>query len=121
MRKKKNWKELTERYFRAETSEQEELRLREYLVKHAGECEEYDEALALMGLCSMARKDKSTNNLMPLHWLVSVAVAACVILAMILMPRTEDQYRVMMNGHEVESTLATALMENQMTEIFDLE
>ena len=112
------WEALAERYFLAETSEQEEAQLRKFLCSSYAQDSRFDEARAAMSLLHVCRSKRRPAMRYPLR---VVAVAACLYLAFFLgwhQYRQHNISRVRIAGQEVEAD-ASLLMQKQMTEMFN--
>lgn len=55
IRSAKEWKELAERYFEAQTTDEEERQLRSFLVTEAAAGKEFDEVRAVMGFLMVGK------------------------------------------------------------------
>lgn len=83
IRSAEEWKELPERYFEAQTTDEEERQLRLFLVTEAASGKEFDEAKAVMGFLAVGkglRRPKKEYHL-PVYakkWVVAV-VAFCIM------------------------------------------
>ena len=112
------WEDLAERYFLAETSEEEELQLRRFLCSEEAQDPRFDEVRATMAYLQMCRSKRKPALKLPLK---AVAVAACLVIAMFLGWYQYQQYNisdVRVAGQEVEAD-ASLLMQKQMAEMFN--
>lgn len=91
MSKKDYWLRLSERYFEAETTDEEEEMLKSFLLSEAGQDGDFDELRAVMGFVAVGRqvnhKDASAHR----HFFgrtaaVYAAAAACVLFILMLVP-----------------------------------
>lgn len=83
IRSTEEWKELTERYFEAQTTDEEERQLRHFLVTEAAAGKEFDEVRAVMGFLTVGkslRQPKKSYHLpvYSMKW-VAVVVVFCVM------------------------------------------
>lgn len=76
----KYYDNLIERYFEAETSEQEEQELLQFLLSPDAEDERYDEVRATMGYALTARKRKEAKAPRKAAFSHRWAAAACILL-----------------------------------------
>lgn len=135
------WEEMTERYFLAELTEQEEARLRRFLCSDEARDARFDEARATMSYLYVAQAEASPapseggerqSPAMsggrinpPLLWRrrgrLAIAVAASLLVAFL----GWHQYRqynvssVRMAGEDIEEADASLLMRQQMTAMFN--
>jgi len=113
------WEELAERYFQAETSEQEEAQLRKFLCSDAAHDPRFDEARAALSLLHVSRPHGKPHVIQ--HPLRAVAVAACLCIAAFIGWHQYRQYNmssVRIAGENIEAD-ASLLMQRQMTEMFN--
>ena len=113
------WEDLAERYFLAETTEEEEAQLRKFLCSSEGQDMRFDEVRATMSYLHACRsKHKNTSLKLPLK---AVAVAACLCIAAFLgWQQYQQRYMssVRIAGQDVEAD-AALLMQRQMVEMFN--
>ena len=112
------WEALAERYFQAETSEEEEVRLRKFLCSEGGQDPRFDEVRAAMSFLHVCRSKRGPSVEFPFK---AVAVAACLCAAAFLGWYQYQQYNmsdVRVAGQEVEAD-ASLLMQKQMAEVFN--
>ena len=112
------WEDLAERYFLAETSEQEEAELRRFLCGDEAQDPRFDEVRATMAYLHVCRPKRKPVIKLPLR---AVAVAACICLAAFLGWYQYQQYNisnVRVAGQDVEAD-ASLLMQKQMAEMFN--
>lgn len=112
--------ELIERYFNAETTLEEERRLRQLLADTPPGDQLADEAKAVMGfsLCAPRRKKA---RLMPQGvraWLSAAAAIAIVFTIGLFMPDTPDMIYASINGHEVTDN--NRVMQMMQAELSDM-
>ena len=131
------WEDLAERYFQAETSEQEEAELRKFLCSNAARDPRFDEIRATMSFLHVSRQKSVATSSFPLwrraveqkhspkggagRGLVLAAAAACLFLAAFLGWHQYQQHNmncVRIAGKETEAD-ASLLMQQQMTEMFN--
>ena len=123
------WEQMAERYFLAETSEEEEAQLRKFLCSSQAQDPRFDEIRATMSLlhvCRQASPKREVNYAdegTPFPWerLRIIAVAACLCVAMFLgwyhyQQRNISSVRIA--GEDVEAD-ASLLMQRQMAEMFN--
>lgn len=106
---------MAERYFLAETTEQEEAQLRKFLCSSEANDSRFDEIKATMSFVHVCRQKSAASSLLPL------TVAACLLLAAFLGWHQYQQYNissVRIAGEEVEAD-ASLLMQQQMAEMFN--
>ena len=112
------WEDLAERYFLAETTEQEEAELRRFLCSEEGQDSRFDEVRATMSFLHACRSKRRSSVKFPFK---AVAVAACLCAAAFLGWHQYQQYNisdVRVAGQEVEAD-ASLLMQKQMAEMFN--
>ncbi|MCD8236545.1 MAG: hypothetical protein LUD00_07800 [Prevotellaceae bacterium] len=85
------WLHLSERYFEAETTDEEEGMLKSFLLSEAGRDSEFDELRAVMGFVAvgrrMNRKDASAHRrFFGRTVAVYAAAAACVLFMLVFVP-----------------------------------
>jgi len=125
------WEQLAERYFQAETTEEEEQQLRRFLCSSQAQDPRFDEIRATMSLLYVGRQASPVLhpalsvgvNKTPSPWLRLriVAVAACLCIAMFLGWRQYQQHNissVRIAGVAIEAD-ASQLMQQQMTEMLN--
>ena len=112
------WEEMTERYFLAETTDEEEVQLRRFLCSSQAQDSRFDEIRATMSLLYVSRPKR---RLYVKHPYRAIAVAACLCVAMFLGWRQYQQHNissVRIAGEDVEAD-ASLLMQQQMAEMFN--
>ena len=122
------WEALAERYFQAETTEEEEAQLRKFLCSTQARDPRFDEIRATMSFLHVCRQASSVPskggvNGTPSPWerLKVIAIAACLCIAMFLgwyQYRQHDISTVRIAGEDIEAD-ASLLMQRQMTEMFN--
>ena len=126
------WEDLAERYFLAETSEEEEAQLRRFLCSSEGQNPRFDEVRATMAYLHICRQaspipSKGGVNRTPSPWervgerLKVIAIAACLCIAAFLGWYQYQQHymsSVRIAGQDVEAD-ASLLMQKQMAEMFN--
>lgn len=125
------WEQMAERYFLAETSEEEEAQLRKFLCSSQAQDPRFDEIRATVSLLHVSRQTspvssqsgKGTPSLSERagERLRIIAVAACLCIAMFLgwyhyQQRNISSVRIA--GEDVEAD-ASLLMQRQMAEMFN--
>lgn len=91
MSKKDYWLRLSERYFEAETTDEEEEMLKSFLLSEAGRDSDFDELRAVMGFVAVGRKVNRKDASVYRHFFgrtaaVYAAAAACVLFILMLVP-----------------------------------
>lgn len=112
------WEEMAERYFLAETSEEEELMLRRFLCSSEGQDPRFDEVRATLAFLHVCRTQHTARVTHPLRALV---IAACFCAAAFLGWYQYHQHNmssVRIDGEMVEAD-ASQLMQQQMAEMFN--
>ena len=112
------WEALAERYFLAETTEEEEAQLRKFLCSTQARDPRFDEIRATMSFLHVCRP-KSKPYLK--HPIRAIAIAACLCIAMFLGWYQYHQNNiscVRIAGEDIEAD-ASLLMQKQMTEMFN--
>ena len=112
------WEELAERYFLAETSEEEELMLRRFLCSSEGQEPRFDEVRATLAFLHVCRTQRTVRVTHPLR---ALAIAACFCAAAFLGWYQYHQHNissVRIDGEMVEAD-ASQLMQQQMAEMFN--
>ena len=86
------WKEMTRRYFDAETTEAEERMLKRFAASPEADGAEWDELRAMMGYATVGKRlhgQAATTHTIPLRprrrWIPAVA-AASILLALVAVP-----------------------------------
>jgi len=113
------WEDLSERYFQAQTSEEEEAQLRKFLCTDAARDPRFDEVRATMSFLHVSRP-KSRPYVMR-HSFGAIAVAACLCAAAFLGWHQYLQHNiscVRIAGEKAEVD-ASLVMQQQMTEMFN--
>ena len=109
---------MAERYFLAETTENEEAQLRKFLCSSEAQDSRFDEIRATMSYLQVSRPKKDVSVKLPLK---AIAVAACLVIAMFLGWYQYQQYNissVRIAGEDIE-TDASVVMQKQMAEMFN--
>lgn len=112
------WEAMAERYFLAETTENEEAQLRKFLCSSEAQDSRFDEIRATMSYLQVSRPKKDVSVKLPLK---AIAVAACLVIAMFLGWYQYQQYNissVRIAGEDIE-TDASVVMQKQMAEMFN--
>lgn len=102
----KDWLDIVNRYFEAQTSEEEERLLKRFLASEEAQGAEFDEARAVMGLFAVAKKDyhaeqvaKTPTRHIPYKWL-SVAAAVVLVVALWWNRQEKPNYYACIDGVE---------------------
>lgn len=112
------WEALAERYFLAETTEQEEAALCRFLCSDEAQDPRFDEVRATMSFLHACRPKRRTSVKFPFR---AVAVAACLMAAACIGWYQYQHYNisdVRVAGQNVEAD-ASLLMQKQMAEMFN--
>lgn len=112
------WEALAERYFQAETTEEEEAQLRKFLCSSEAHDSRFDEIKATL---SFLHVNLQKNRPYGKHPLRAIAVAACLCIAIFLGWHQYQQHNissVRIAGKDVEVD-ASLLMQQQMTDMFN--
>ena len=115
------WLAMTERYFLAETTEEEEARLRKFLCSSEGQDPRFDEVRATMAYLQVCREASPVPSKGGGKHPLYIAVAACLVIAMFLGWYQYQQYNissVRVAGEDIE-TDASMVMQKQMAEMFN--
>ena len=112
------WEALAERYFLAETTEEEEVQLRKFLCSTQALDPRFDEIRATMSYLHVCRPKRKVSIRLPFR---AIAIAACLCIAMFLGWYQYHQHNiscVRIAGEDIEAD-ASLLMQKQMTEMFN--
>ena len=112
------WEALSERYFLAETTEEEEAQLRKFLCSKAAQDPRFDEVRATMSYLHVCRPTRKASIRLPFR---AIAIAACLCIAMFLgwyQYHQQNISTVRIAGEDTEAD-ASLLMQKQMTEMFN--
>jgi len=112
------WEALAERYFLAETTEEEEAQLRKFLCSIQARDPRFDEIRATMSFLHICRPKRKPSMGLPLK---AIAIAACLCIAMFLGWYQYHQHNiscVRIAGEDIEAD-ASLMMQKQMTEMFN--
>ena len=112
------WEALAERYFLAETTEEEEAQLRKFLCSIQACDPRFDEIRATMSFLHICRPKRKPSMGLPLK---AIAIAACLCIAMFLGWYQYHQHNiscVRIAGEDIEAD-ASLMMQKQMTEMFN--
>lgn len=118
------WDALAERYFRAETTDEEESRLRRFLHSEEAQDPRFDEVRATMSYLHVCRQRSLTPDFAPRRGEMGgllLALAACLCIAFFLgwyQYRQHNISSVRVAGENVEAD-ASLLMQRQMAEMFN--
>lgn len=113
------WEELAERYFLAETTEEEEMLLRQFLCTVQARDARFDEIRATLGYVHVCQQNRHTPALG--RRLKVAGIAACISAVTILgwyQYQRQNVCSVRIAGQTVEEADASELMQRQMTEMF---
>ena len=111
------WEEMTERYFLAETTEEEERKLRSFLCTSQSHDARFDEIRATLSYLDVCKTQQPPRTG---YFLRALAVAACLSAIVFLgwhQHQQQDISSVRIAGQIVEAD-ATQLMEQQLAEMF---
>lgn len=111
------WEEMAHRYFLAETTDEEERRLRKFLCTKEAQDARFDDLRATLSYLHVSRMQKKPSATHPL-W--PLAVAACLSAIAFLgwhHYQQQDISSVRVAGQDVEAD-ASLLMDRQLTEMF---
>lgn len=107
------WDELVRRYFEAETTDEEEMRLRRFLVSEEGKDIRYDEVRAVMGFLACGRaqgaagafRSEAAAHEVPSvpcrHRRLSVWLKACAVAAVLVLVALPVTWRLAAAGPNV--------------------
>lgn len=112
------WEGMAERYFLAETSEEEEMMLRRFLCSSEGQDPRFDEVRATLAFLHVCRTHQKAQMRFPFR---ELAVAACLCAAAFLgwyQYQQHNQSSVRIAGQTVQAD-ASELMQQQMAEMFN--
>lgn len=111
------WEEMTERYFLAETTEEEERKLRSFLCTSQSQDARFDEIRATLSFLDVCKSQQAPR---PRYALRALAVAACLSAVAFIgwyQHQQQDISSVRIAGQTVEAD-ASQLMEQQLAEMF---
>ncbi len=111
------WEEMAERYFLAETTDEEEQRLRKFLCTKEAQNARFDEIRATLSYLHVSRVQHKLSLKHPFR---ALAIAACLGAIAFLgwyQYQQQDISSVRIAGQDVEAD-ASLLMERQLTEMF---
>lgn len=111
------WKSLVEKYFEAETTPEEEERLRGFLA--GTEDPAFDEAKAVMGYFSVRKGQRAVHRTTYGLWRIAAAAAA-LILVTVLGWRLTDRNACMMVAYGEKTTDKTIVMSDVHDILTDL-
>lgn len=111
------WKSLVEKYFEAETTPEEEERLRGFLA--GTEDPAFDEAKAVMGYFSVRKGQRAVHRTMYGLWRIAAAAAALILVA-VLGWRLTDRNACMMVAYGEKTTDKTIVMSDVHDILTDL-
>ena len=115
------WEAMAERYFRAETTEEEEAQLCRFLCSSQAQDARFDEIRATVSFLNVSRPKSPKIRPYVKHPLRAVAVAACLCIVVLLGWYQDHQHNissVRIAGETVEAD-AQQLMQQQMAEMFN--
>lgn len=113
----KYWQELAERYFLAETSEEEERLLRRFLCTEEAQDSRFDEIRATISFIHAGRQNHRAHSLGQGVKVACIAACLCGIAFMGWHLHQQNACTVRIAGKRVEAN-ATELMEKQMADMF---
>ena len=111
------WEEMTQRFFLAETTEEEERLLRKFLCTKEAQDARFDEIRATLSYLHVSRAQHTTPVKRPLR---TLAIAACLSAIAFLgwyQYQQQNISSVRIAGQTVEAD-ASQLMEQQLAEMF---
>ena len=111
------WEEMTERFFLAETTEEEERQLRKFLCTCQAQDARFDEIRATLSFLNVSRAHQNPSVKHPLR---ALAIAACLSAIAFLgwyQYQQQNTCSVRIAGQTVEAD-ASLLMEQQLAEMF---
>jgi len=111
------WEEMAHRYFLAETTDEEEQRLRKFLCTKEAQNARFDEIRATLSYLHVSRVQHKPSVKHPFR---TLAIAACLSAIAFLgwyQYQQQNISSVRIAGQDVE-TDASLLMERQLTEMF---
>lgn len=111
------WEEMAERYFLAETTDEEEQRLRKFLCTQEAQNARFDEIRATLSYLHVSRAQHTPPIKHPFR---ALAVAACLGAVAFLgwyQYQQQNISSVRIAGQDVEAD-ASLLMEHQLAEMF---
>jgi len=111
------WEEMAHRYFLAETTDEEEQRLRKFLCTKEAQNARFDEIRATLSYLHVSRVQHKPSVKHPFR---TLAIAACLSAIAFLgwyQYQQQNISSVRIAGQDVE-TDASQLMERQLTEMF---
>ena len=111
------WEEMTQRFFLAETTEEEERLLRKFLCTKEAQDARFDEIRATLSYLHVSRAQHTTPVKRPLR---ALAIAACLSAIAFLgwyQYQQQNISSVRIAGQTVEAD-ASQLMEQQLAEMF---
>ena len=117
------WEDLAERYFQAETTDEEEALLRSFLCSKEAQDSRFDEVRATVSYLHVCRQSLSPDAAPARREKVGLllAIAASLCIAAFLGWQEYREYNissVRMAGEDIEAD-ASQLMQQQMTEMFN--
>lgn len=117
------WEDLAERYFSAETTDEEEALLRKFLCSKEAQDSRFDEVRATVSYLHVCRQSFSPDAAPARREKVGLllAIAASLCIAAFLGWQEYREYNissVRMAGEDIEAD-ASLLMQQQMTEMFN--
>ena len=111
------WEEMAQRYFLAETTDEEEQRLRKFLCNKEARNSRFDEIRATLSYLHVSRMQHKPSIKHPFR---TLAIAACLSAVAFLgwyQYQQQNISSVRIAGQDVEAD-ASLLMERQLTEMF---
>ncbi|MBQ9525051.1 MAG: hypothetical protein IJR69_08020 [Bacteroidaceae bacterium] len=111
------WEEMAQRYFLAETTDEEEQRLRKFLCTKEARNSRFDEIRATLSYLHVSRMQHKPSIKHPFR---TLAIAACLSAVAFLgwyQYQQQNISSVRIAGQDVEAD-ASLLMERQLTEMF---
>ncbi|MCQ2160888.1 MAG: hypothetical protein MJY97_07350 [Bacteroidales bacterium] len=118
MKNKRYYIELVEKYFNAETSESEEIRLRRFLADT--DDEDFDDVKAVMGYTALRKRMETTRVSRNMGW-AAYAVCCCLVAAAVIIPSSinSDRCYVDYSGERItDSNIVMDAVDEQLTQFF---
>ena len=112
------WEQVAERYFMAETTEEEEVQLRKFLCSSQARDSRFDEIRATISLLHVSRPNRRPYVKHPYR---AIAIAACLCIAMFLGWYQYQQHNIssVRIAGEIAPIDASLLMQKQMAEVLN--
>lgn len=118
MKNKQYYLELVDKYYNAETSESEEIRLRRFLADTDDQA--FDDVKAVMGYTALRKRMETTRVGRNMGW-VAYAVCCCLIAAAVIIPSSfnADRCYVDYSGERItDSNIVMDAVDEQLAQFF---